>query len=241
MYRMDAKVRYSESDESAMMTIDALINYLQDCCCFQSEELDRGVDYLAEHRVAWVLGGWEIEVNRMPGFTEEIQITTWPTDFKGILAYRNFEVRSRQEVLIQVNSTWIFMDMAAGRPIRIPKEVADVYELEAPLEVPRPPKHMPVPDEEHLVRQEPVVVQRQHLDTNHHMNNGQYVRIGQQYIPEELGCKKLCGLSVLYRRSAVLGDLLYPDTEVLDDRVYVRLGTNDAQPYAAMEFRFCEE
>ena len=78
MYEFQSRVRYSETDEEGMLTISALINYFQDCCSFQSEDIGRGVRYLREHACAWVLGGWEIALHRMPRYTEEIVIRTWP-------------------------------------------------------------------------------------------------------------------------------------------------------------------
>ena len=37
-YEFEGKVRYSEIDHRATMTLPALINYFQDCSTFQSEE-----------------------------------------------------------------------------------------------------------------------------------------------------------------------------------------------------------
>ena len=39
MYSMKSRVRYSEADSGQKMTFQALTNYLQDCCIFQSEDL----------------------------------------------------------------------------------------------------------------------------------------------------------------------------------------------------------
>lgn len=38
-YEFEGKVRYSEIDHRATMTLPALINYFQDCSTFQSEQL----------------------------------------------------------------------------------------------------------------------------------------------------------------------------------------------------------
>ena len=41
-YEFEGKVRYSEIDHRATMTLPALINYFQDCSTFQSEQLGYG-------------------------------------------------------------------------------------------------------------------------------------------------------------------------------------------------------
>ena len=45
-YEFEGKVRYSEIDHRATMTLPALINYFQDCSTFQSEQLGYGMDVL---------------------------------------------------------------------------------------------------------------------------------------------------------------------------------------------------
>ena len=51
MYSFDSRVRYSEVDENRKLSLTGMINYMQDCSTFQSEDLNMGIDYLTEkHR-----------------------------------------------------------------------------------------------------------------------------------------------------------------------------------------------
>ena len=93
MYRFESRVRYSEVDSEKKLTLSSLLDYLQDCCTFQSEELGIGVEYLAGHQAAWVLSSWEIEILRYPEMGERIVTGTWPYDFKGFFGYRNFLIQ----------------------------------------------------------------------------------------------------------------------------------------------------
>ena len=54
---------------------------------------------------------------------------------------------------------------------------------------------------------EPIVVARHHIDTNHHVNNAQYVEMAREAIPEGLVIKEL---RADYKKAAVLGDVLTP-------------------------------
>ena len=64
MYDFKSRVRYSEVNSEKEMTLPALIDYLQNCCTFQSEDMNVGVDYLERNHSAWVLSSWEIEKSR---------------------------------------------------------------------------------------------------------------------------------------------------------------------------------
>ena len=46
MYTFDSRVRYSETDEEGRLTVTGIINYMQDCSTFQSEDARVGVEYL---------------------------------------------------------------------------------------------------------------------------------------------------------------------------------------------------
>lgn len=45
MYTFDSRVRYSEVGEDARITVNAIIDYMQDCTNFQSEDLGVGLEY----------------------------------------------------------------------------------------------------------------------------------------------------------------------------------------------------
>ena len=93
MYSFDSRVRYSEVDEDRKLSLTGVINYMQDCSTFQSEDLNMGIDYLAEKHRAWLLSSWQIVVDRYPKLGERIVVSTWPYDFKGIYGYRNFTIQ----------------------------------------------------------------------------------------------------------------------------------------------------
>ena len=78
MYEMKGRVRYSEVDSDGRLTIPALINYLQDCCTFQSEDLGVGLPYLRERGIGWFVTSWWIHVEKLPAMGEHITVKTWP-------------------------------------------------------------------------------------------------------------------------------------------------------------------
>ena len=175
MYQFESRVRYSEVDSERHLTLPAVMDYLQDCCTFQSEDMDIGVEYLAEQKQAWVLSSWEIKVRRYPVMGEKICVETWPYAFKGFYGYRNFRITNGQgEELVLANSVWVYMDMERMRPMRIPEKVADAYRPEIGEELPGEwgARKLSVPEDGTAMP--PVPVAGFFIDTNHHMNNGRY-------------------------------------------------------------------
>ena len=55
MYSFNSRIRYSEVDKNAELTIEALINYFQDCTIFQTEDGPANMAYLNDLGAAWCL------------------------------------------------------------------------------------------------------------------------------------------------------------------------------------------
>lgn len=80
----------------------------------------------------------------------------------------------------------------------------------------------------------PVTVTKTFLDTNNHVNNGQYVRLAEACLPEDFA---IHSMRAEYRRAAVLGDVICP--AVLSSgpkHYYVSLNNTDGNAYAVVEF-----
>ena len=80
---------------------------------------------------------------------------------------------------------------------------------------------------------EPLLITRSLLDTNHHMNNGQYVRIAEQLLPPDV---RLSGFRVEYKKEARLGAHLYPKYKKNGELFTVALTDEAGSPYASVEF-----
>lgn len=232
MYSFDSRVRYSEVDESQQLSVTGIINYLQDCSTFQSEDLELGIDYLRKHHRAWWLSSWQIVIERAPKLGEEIVISTWPYDFKGIYGYRNFTIQGRQgEYLVKANSVWFFFDTEAGRPVRVGEKDVRGYGTagDTKLDMEYAPRRIALPSE---YEEAPgIAVGRHHIDTNHHVNNAQYVEIAREVLPEGI---KICELRVEYKKAAVLGDMMHPRVSREDNSFTVALCDGEGSPYAVV-------
>lgn len=205
MYTFESRVRYSETDESGRLSVTGMMNYLQDCSIFQSEELKIGIGSLKQRSRAWWLNSWQILIDRYPRLGEPIRISTWPYGFKGIFGYRNFTICGMTgESMVRADSTWFFYDLEKNAPTRVPEEEIRGYGTgELPLLMPPAPRKIELPGE--YEDREPAVVTHNHLDTNHHVNNAQYVEIAREYVPPGFCIGEV---RVEYKNAAVLGDVM---------------------------------
>ena len=246
MYTFETNIRYSEVDESGRLSIPAIINLLQDCSTFHSEAVGMGPGHVRETGKAWMLSAWKTEVLRRPAFNARVLVSTWAIGFKGIRATRDFMIREAgsKDVLVRATSSWFMYDMHAGRPIRLPEEEVAPYlsdiENDTPLDMPPAPRRIAVPGEG--LTATPVTVSGAHLDTNHHVNNEQYVSMALGAL-DELGLSETAVASdplwvdVCYANAAKLGDTIYPQACCANGSTVVSLEDADGKPYATVRLR----
>ncbi len=234
MYRFESRVRYSETDEQGQLSLTGVLNYLQDCSTFQSEDLGIGIQYLTEHNHAWWVTSWQIVIDRYPCLGERIMVSTWPYDFKGIYGYRNFAIQDGEgRYLVKANSIWFFYDTGRQRPARVRQADIEAYgEPEMRLDMDYAPRRIALP--ENYEEREGIAVTRHHLDTNHHVNNAKYVEIARELLPENITVREL---RAEYKKAAALGDYMIPRITKDGDGYVIALCDAQGGAYAAVMLR----
>lgn len=232
MYSFKSRVRYSEVGKDKRLSLGALINYFQDCSTFHSESIGLGIEKLEQDGQVWVLSSWQIVVKDFPKLFEEIEVCTWPYGFKGFYGMRNFCLKNRQgEMVAWANSLWIFMDLKSGRPMKITEEQEKGYEPEERLDMDYAGRKLPMPKDG--IPGEPIIVLKHQIDTNDHVNNGQYVEMAGNFLPEGFHIGQM---RAEYKKSAKLGDVLIPYINEENGVYTVALCDEGQKPYAVVEF-----
>lgn len=202
MYSFKSKVRYSEVDKDGYLSLEAMMNYFQDCSSFHSEELGVGIDFLKEKNVTWMLIAWHVQVFRRPSLGEEITIGTWPHTFRHIKGGRNFVlIDATGNTIARADSDWVLFDTKQERITKVPKEISEAYTIEEALDMGefRKIKGM----DEGMKECDKIIVSPFFLDTNGHVNNVKYISIAEGHLTEKKGYNEFF---VEYKNQAFLKD-----------------------------------
>lgn len=207
MYEFESRVRYSEIDTDCELKWSALVNYLQDCSTFQSEELGIGVDYLLRRGLAWVVNYWQIDLIRMPRLTDRIIIGTIPYELKGFLGLRNFYIKDAAtgELLVKVNSVWTLINLNKIRPVKADERMMEGYVLGDKLDMEYTERKINFEGDSRTG--DTIIVDKWMLDPNQHVNNQKYIELALAFLPESA---KIRRLRIEYSKSCFLGDRLVP-------------------------------
>ena len=231
-YQFESRVRYSETGENQQLALVSLIDYFQDCSTFQSEELGCGLQYMNGHNRVWMILSWQIEILRRPVLGEKVTAKTWPYGFKAFFGYRNFVLLDENgEYLAKANSVWVLMDVNTGKPCLPEEGHISRYTQEPQLEMQTYSRKIKMPEDG--VKMDPITVNRSHLDSNHHVNNGQYICMAEAYLPEGY---QVAGMRVEYRRQAYLHDVIVPVVHEEKHEITVSLCGENGDAFAVIVF-----
>ncbi len=235
MYELRSRVRYSETDEQGKLSIAGLMNYLQDCCTMQAEDLGIGLDYLKTNHIGWIVTSYQIKLLcDMPKVGDEIAVRTWPYHFRGMLGYRNFTVTlSTGELLVEADSLWVLMDLKTGKPVRLPEAMVTAYQLDPQIAGQWHLKRKIFLDDGVLA--DSFTVSNMHLDTNHHMNNVNYIMAAAACLR---AAKNPSQIFVSFKKAAMLGDTIHCYLNEQPKNATVALRDNDEEDFCVVQFEY---
>lgn len=234
IYTMETRVRYSACGADRRARLSDILDYLQDTCTFQAEELGVGLEYMHAHKTAWVLNSWQADIIRDPVFGEKIRISTWPYEFHGFLGHRNFKIEDEAgTAIVLASSVWVFMDMQKNRPVRIPPEIAAAYQLQPRLEMEYMDRKIKDIQAACMQKRETSRIPRYFIDTNQHVNNAKYILLAEELLPPEFHPVRI---RAEYKKPAVYGDMIYPFVCQQPHCQTVKLNGADEKTYAVVEF-----
>lgn len=235
IFETEGKIRYSETDSDGKLTIDALVNYLQDVTMLHSEAVGMGASEIARTGRVWFLSTWQIDISDVPGMYDNIRIKTNPYEFKGFFGNRNVWIENEKgDIIVKANAIWIYLDAGTKVPVRVTEEAAGAYlPFEPRLDMEYTSRKIPMPKD--FIPLPVIPVREDNLDTNKHVNNCQYIKTAM--IAADV-YRMPVRLRAEYKRSALPGDVFHPFVHREESLVCVDLRNETGESFATVLFEY---
>ncbi|MDR1978652.1 MAG: hypothetical protein LBQ42_07955 [Synergistaceae bacterium] len=180
MYKQNVTVMPSEVGCTNEIKIRALLNRLQDAAGLAVANVEGSPDELMRRGYGWVLLKYELKVEkRLPGMGETVTLETRHTPGNGFYTLRVFRVFDEaNETLVLAKTSWVLIDLAAGRPVRATQHLPEVFSQVAG-DPPIDEEFVPIPKlspsgEQEQKHEKAFPVRFHDLDSNGHVNNAAY-------------------------------------------------------------------
>ncbi len=131
IYEYSVIVSDEEIDPQQHANNLAYLKWMQDAAIAHSTAQGWSPERYQEQGISWVARSHTIEYRRPAFAGEELVIRTWVSDMQRVSSRRRYQcLRPADGALLAIAETnWAMVDRASGRLIRVPREVADAFEL----------------------------------------------------------------------------------------------------------------
>jgi acyl-ACP thioesterase len=172
--RLPFQVDYFLVGADGRMRLPSLLRLFQEAAVRHAEKRGFGGPDISRKGWGWVLYKLEADVARYPRFEEEVEVVTRLGGWKGMKAYRHFELFKGSELLASALSVWFLIDAASRRPLHLSEELFSSVSSQ-PGFPPAAPAGEWKPGKEFPAQRETLVTTRwSDIDTNGHVNNTAY-------------------------------------------------------------------
>jgi acyl-ACP thioesterase len=115
------RVRLADVSPAGRLRLDAAARFLQDVSA------DDTADAALPDAEAWVVRKTVLSVAAFPRYLEPLALATWCSGTGSHWAERRISILGAQGGAIEAATTWVHIDVASGRPVRIPAGFDDLY------------------------------------------------------------------------------------------------------------------
>ncbi|MFN8621021.1 MAG: thioesterase [Chloroflexota bacterium] len=166
------RVRFDEAGADGHARVSTLVRYIQDLAWQHSDAVGFDRPWYAVRGLGWLVRGQELEVLRDAWYGEQLTLTTQVIGWRRMWARRRCEVaREDGTPLVRAHIDWVLLDVTAGRPVRIPKEI----EAFAPEAAAFTPVRVDLPEAPPDATRVPTGVRASDVDPLGHLNNAGYL------------------------------------------------------------------
>jgi acyl-CoA thioester hydrolase len=122
VFRMARKVQWRDIDQAEHVNNATYMAYLEDCGVAVAAAHGWSMARMMEEGFGIVARRYRIEYRQAAVLGDELETATWVSDAKRATAVRHYTIRriSDDELLARAHVLWVWIDLASGRPIRIP-------------------------------------------------------------------------------------------------------------------------
>ena len=149
-----------------------------------------GLEELSKENLGWIILNWKLNVLDRPKYNENIVVKTWVRKIDKLYFYRDFEILNEEgQKMAIATSRWILMDIEKKTAKKVEDRFVSLHTIHEE-EVFFNYKFTKIREPEVYENEFNYKIQRRDIDTNHHVNNLNYLDFAYETLPEEVYNKK---------------------------------------------------
>lgn len=168
------KIGIDEVNRKFKMTNESMLTTFQNLASFNSDVVGYGVYDVPKTGKTWIVVDWKLRVLRRPRYGEDVMVRTWGRKNQGLISFRDFEIRSDNELCAVATSKWMLIDLVTRKPIEITNDIIDAFGIHNELEVFIDEEFETIKPLDTYDKELKINIRKSDLDFNNHVNNIKY-------------------------------------------------------------------
>lgn len=217
IYTKKFTITFSDINENNELSNKGILRMMQEIAGLHSSSLGYGLNDAPNTGYAWLLLNWKLKVFSRPKWETTLTINTWSKSMNPLFAYRDIEIFDDKNNLVAVGSSkWILFDINKQSLCKIPSEVKEAFpNVDKSVFEEKFVEKLKKPEDSNFIYE--YTIQRRDIDTNHHVNNLNYLDYAYEALPEDIFSNiNFSNVEIMYKHEAKLGDkisVFYSHTE----------------------------
>lgn len=122
-------VRQYELDQFGHVNNAVYLNWVEQVATDHVEMLGFGQEWARGHDGAWVVRQHQVTYHRPVRYGDVVLVTTLPQEIGGVRGLRRTEIHRESDGLLvtEALTTWIWVRQRDGRPMRIPRDLLELF------------------------------------------------------------------------------------------------------------------
>lgn len=198
-------VGYRDVDTNLNIKNSAILNMFEDIAGMHAAIAGEGA---TKTGTTWLLTGYKVKIFKRPVHGEKVEVSTWGTSIKGILASREFEIRSEDgELMIAGLSNWAHVNVKERKLERVPDDLVGKYMLEPDKTNFNETKLKKLTEPESFEYEKEQYIDWNWIDANNHMNNIFYMDLADIVLPDDITKQNVFNyFEIMYKKEIMYQD-----------------------------------
>lgn len=222
VYTNKFDINFSDVGQNNQLTDKGILRLMQEIAVLHSGSVGYGVNDTPKTGVVWLILNWKLRVFSRPKWGTTLTINTWNRCQNTLFSYRDLEIYDDENNLVAVaTSKWLLFDVNKQA---ISKTTPDIREkfpvVDKCVFEDKFVEKLREPENSNFIYE--YKIQRRDIDTNHHVNNLNYLDYAYEALPEDVYSNmNFSNIEIMYKHEAKLGDTLSIFYSHTEDNEYV--------------------
>lgn len=209
IYSQNFSVNFSDVGENNQLTNKGILRLMQEIAGINSDLHGYGLNQTPTTKLAWIILNWNLKVFSRPKWNTRLTINTWTRSKNPLFSYRDLEIYDNNNNLVAIaTSKWVLFNIEKNTISKIPPEVEEKFEcIDKCVFKDKVTERLKEPENSEFVSEYTIL--RRDIDTNHHVNNLNYLDFAYEALPKDIyDSTFFANVEIMYKHEAKLGDTL---------------------------------